>query len=74
MEVVLGGILATMCRFPCKSLLVGLCLFLCNCEVQAKGQSRDNLCGAHGLVQKSEFGTQRSKTWLAASAPSAQPS
>lgn len=62
MEVVLGGILATMCRFPSKSLLVELCLFLCNCEVQAKGQSQDNLCGPHGLVQKSEFGTQILKT------------
>lgn len=57
MEVVLGGILGTMCRFPCKSLLVGLCLFLWDCEVQAKGHSWDNLCDAYGLAQKSEFGT-----------------
>ena len=68
MEVVLGGIWGTVCRFPGKSLMVGLCTLVGGGEVQAKGQSWSSLCGAKVLVQKSEFGVQRLKTWLAASA------
>jgi len=68
-EAVPSGSWGTMCRFPCKSLLVGLGMFLGDCEVQAEGQSWGNLCGADELGQKSEFGAQRVKTWVAASAP-----
>lgn len=41
-----------MCRFPRRSLLVELFIFLGDCEVQAKGQSWGNRCGANGLLQK----------------------
>lgn len=56
-------------QFPRRSLLVELFIFLGDCEVQAKRQSWGNQCGANGLVQKREFGAQKLKTWLVASAP-----
>lgn len=51
----------TVCRFPGKSLMVGLCTLVGDGEVQAKGQSWGSLCGAKGLVQKSESGVAKTQ-------------